>query len=52
MAEIVTQKAALKDKSVLVRGKIVKFNAGIMGKNWIHLRDGSDRRQMAAMTSW
>jgi hypothetical protein len=41
VAEIVTQKAALKDKSVLVRGKIVKFNAGIMGKNWIHLRDGS-----------
>jgi hypothetical protein len=23
-----------------VRGKIVKANAGIMGKNWLHLRDG------------
>ena len=22
-------------------GKVVKYNAGIMGKNWIHLRDGS-----------
>ena len=31
----------MKDKPVLVRGKIVKYNAGIMGKNWIHLRDGS-----------
>ena len=30
-----------KDKQVRVRGKIVKYNAGIMGKNWIHLRDGS-----------
>jgi hypothetical protein len=41
VAEIVTQAADLKDKTVLVRGKVVKYNAGIMGKNWIHLRDGS-----------
>jgi len=31
----------LKDKPVLVRGKVVKYNPDIMGKNWIHLRDGS-----------
>jgi hypothetical protein len=41
VAEIVTKGAALKDKPVLVRGKIVKYNEGIMGKNWLHLRDGS-----------
>ncbi len=41
VAEIITQAAGLKDKTVLVRGKVVKYNAGIMGKNWIHLRDGS-----------
>ena len=41
VAEIVTKGAALKDKPVLVRGKIVKYSEGIMGKNWIHLRDGS-----------
>lgn len=41
VAEIMTKGAALKDKLVLVRGKVVKFNAGIMGKNWVHLRDGS-----------
>lgn len=39
--EIITQAAGLKDKTVLVRGKVVKYNGGIMGKNWIHLRDGS-----------
>jgi hypothetical protein len=33
--------AVLKDKTVLVRGKVVKFTGGVMGKNWIHLRDGS-----------
>ena len=31
----------MKDKPAAVRGKVVKFNGGIMGKNWIHLRDGS-----------
>ena len=41
VAEIVAKGAELKDKPVLVRGKIVKYNLAIMGKNWIHLRDGS-----------
>ena len=41
VAEIITKGAELKDKPVLVRGKVVKYNSGIMGKNWIHLRDGS-----------
>ena len=36
-----TKSAELKDKPVLVRGRIVKYNQGIMGKNWIHLRDGT-----------
>ena len=26
---------------MVVAGKVVKFNAAIMGKNWIHLRDGT-----------
>lgn len=39
--EIVSRGAELKDKPVLVRGKIVKYNPGIMGRNWVHLRDGS-----------
>lgn len=39
--EVATKSAELKDKPVLVRGKIVKYNEGIMGKNWIHLRDGT-----------
>jgi hypothetical protein len=41
VAELYAQRAALKDKTVTVRGKVVKYNAGIMGKNWIHLRDGT-----------
>ena len=41
VAEIVGTKAALKGKTVLVRGKVVKYTPEVMGKNWIHLRDGS-----------
>jgi hypothetical protein len=41
VAEVWASRDALKDGKVVVRGKVVKFLGGIMGKNWIHLRDGS-----------
>lgn len=41
VAEIATKAAELKDKPVAVRGKVVKFNSQIMGKNWVHLHDGT-----------
>lgn len=41
VAEVITNSTELKDKMVQVRGKVVKFNPSIMGRNWIHLRDGS-----------
>jgi hypothetical protein len=39
--EIVDARKKLTGKTVVVRGKVVKYNAGIMGKNWLHIRDGS-----------
>jgi len=41
VAEIVSKRTELKDKTVVVRGKVVKYTPEVMGKNWIHLRDGS-----------
>jgi hypothetical protein len=41
VAEVFAQRAALKEKPVSIRGKVVKYNEGIMGRNWIHIRDGS-----------
>jgi hypothetical protein len=38
---VFAEKDALVGKPVTVRGKVVKANSGIMGKNWIHVRDGS-----------
>ncbi len=41
VAEIWAQRKELGGKEVVIRARVVKFNAEIMGKNWIHLRDGS-----------
>jgi len=41
VAEVWESRQALKDGHVVVRGKVVKFLGGIMGRNWLHLRDGS-----------
>lgn len=41
IAEAFAQAEGLAEKPVVIRGKVVKFNAGILGRNWIHLRDGS-----------
>ena len=41
VAEVFAQRTALTGRTVVVSGKVVKYNPGIMGKNWIHLRDGT-----------
>lgn len=41
VAEIYAGKNDLSGKNVQVRGKVVKFTPGVMGKNWIHLQDGT-----------
>jgi len=41
VAEAWAQKGSLAGKTISIRGKVVKFNGGVMGKNWIHLQDGS-----------
>jgi hypothetical protein len=41
VGEIFAQAEQLSGKTIRVRGTVVKYNANIMGKNWIHLQDGS-----------
>ncbi len=41
--EVYQEKAKLNGKRVTLRGKIVKYSAAIMGKNWLHLRDGTGK---------
>lgn len=41
VAELFADKDKLAGQKVAVRGKVVKTNSGIMGKDWVHVRDGS-----------
>lgn len=41
IAEIYSEKDELAGKDVTLRARVVKYNPNIMGKNWIHLRDGT-----------
>ena len=41
--EVFAKKDTLNGKKITVKGEVVKFNSGIMGKNWVHIRDGSGK---------
>lgn len=41
VAQVWADKENLAGSTVTVRGKVVKFNGGILGTNWIHLQDGT-----------
>jgi hypothetical protein len=45
ISEIYAKSTALDKKQVAVKGKVVKFSQGIMGKNWVHIQDGSGEQQ-------
>lgn len=39
--QIYAKRTELNGKTIKVKGQIVKYNSGIMGKNWAHIQDGS-----------
>ncbi len=41
IAELYKNKADYAGKEVKLHGKVVKFTSAVMGKNWVHLQDGS-----------
>jgi len=41
VAALYQEKAALSGKTITAQGKVVKVNNGIMGRNFVHVRDGS-----------
>lgn len=50
VAEILAQSGSLSGRQVAVRGRVVKFTPGVMGRNWLHLRDGSGEGGAADIT--
>lgn len=41
--EVFAKKDTLNGRKITVKGEVVKFNSGIMGKNWVHIQDGSGK---------
>jgi hypothetical protein len=41
IADVWAQRKALAGKPIVVRGKVMKVNNGIMDRNWVHVQDGS-----------
>lgn len=42
IASLLENKKSYSGKKIKIKGKVTKFNAGIMKKNWIHLQDGTE----------
>jgi hypothetical protein len=43
IADVWANKSRLAGKTVTVRGTVVKFNGGILDRNWLHLQGGSGK---------
>ncbi|MEW6072403.1 MAG: hypothetical protein AB1726_07370 [Planctomycetota bacterium] len=41
VTEVYANRQALVGTEILLRAKVVRFNAGILGKNWLHVQDGT-----------
>jgi hypothetical protein len=44
VAQCYSMKDGLNGKRIDVRGRVVKFAANIMGKNWVHIQDGTGEK--------
>ena len=44
IASVYANKDSLADQQISLRGKVVKYNEGILGQNFIHIQDGSGSR--------
>ncbi len=45
VAEIFEKRGSLDKKTAVVKGKVVKATPNIMGRNWIHLQDGTGNQK-------
>jgi len=42
IANLIENKKTWSDKVIKIRGKVTKYNPSIMGKNWVHIQDGTE----------
>lgn len=41
VGELFANPAKFKDKTITIRGQVTKVNSAIMGRNWVHIQDGT-----------
>lgn len=51
IAEILADKKGFNGKIIRVRGLVTKFSSAIMGKNWVHIMDGSSQYDLTMTTT-
>lgn len=51
IAELYANKEKYANKIVKVRGKVTKFNAKILSRNWIHIQDSQDNQGKMDLTA-
>ncbi|TAL66394.1 MAG: hypothetical protein EPN88_08515 [Bacteroidetes bacterium] len=42
IAKLLENKKSYSGKVIKIKGKVTKYNPSIMGKNWVHIQDGSE----------
>jgi hypothetical protein len=50
IAEVYNNKQKLSGKVIRVRGQVTKYTVGVMGKNWLHIRDSSTLDDLTVTT--
>ncbi len=50
IGDLLANKKSYDGKVISVTGQVVKYNPGIMGKNWIHIQDGTDNQGVYDLT--
>lgn len=50
VAQVFAESEGLNGKQITVRGKVVKFNSGILGRNFVHIQDGTGKEGTSDLT--
>lgn len=50
ISELLSDKTAFSGKEVILKGKVIKVNNGIMKKNWVHIADGTQFEDKKSIT--
>jgi hypothetical protein len=50
ISELAKNVSSYSNKNIIIRGQVTKFNPSIMGKNWVHIQDGTSEGDVYDLT--